>query len=61
MTPAVVRELVGNQRVERAGDATPVSTGIGTESVLNLATEQAVQWIGPDELEAWVRTPQAGP
>jgi hypothetical protein len=53
VTPAVVRELVGTQRIEHADDATLVSTGIGTESALNLATEQAVEWIGPDEMESW--------
>jgi hypothetical protein len=55
VTPPVVRELVGTQRIEHADDATLVSTGIGTESALNLATEQAVQWIGPDELESWMK------
>lgn len=60
VTPPVVRELVGTQRIEHADDATLVSTGIGTESALNLATEQAVQWIGPEDLESWIRTPQTG-
>lgn len=55
VTPPVVRELVGTQRIEHADDATLVSTGIGTESALNLATEQAVQWVGPDELESWMK------
>lgn len=60
VTPPVVRELVGTQRIEHADDATLVSTGIGTESALNLATEQAVQWIGPEDIESWIRTPQTG-
>ena len=55
VTPALVRELVGTQRIEHADDATLVSTGPGTESALNLATEQAVEWIGPEELESWVK------
>lgn len=55
VTPPVVRELVGTQRIEHADDATLVSTGFGTESALNLATEQAVQWVGPDELESWMK------
>ena len=55
VTPPVVRELVGTQRIEHADDATLVSTGVATESALNLATEQAVQWIGPDELESWMK------
>jgi len=60
VTPPVVRELVGTQRIEHADDATLVSTGIGTESALNLATEQAVQWIGPDELESWMKVRKGG-
>jgi hypothetical protein len=55
VTPALVRELVGTQRIEHADDATLVSTGPGTESAVNLATEQAVEWIGPDELESWMK------
>lgn len=59
VSPPVVRELVGTQRIEHADDATLVSTGVGTESALSLATEQAVQWIGPAELESWMKLRKA--